>query len=214
MFFSFHQFHKVSSQDACYNGLLKGADKMRKFSKKMLVIVVTFFVIFLLLMGGYYFYQQYFISQPLSLTLDNSKLIDEYTIEENQEQLVICLDLNKTETLSDDFYQLLKKGSQLKKENLIIQIQSKPNENLLTVYQQLNPTIYEVLELGNYAFLQDRLKEFEKEKNLNKAEITVTDEFIFIILEDEEAYLYSIFNKGENSIPKIKNKMGSGSNET
>ncbi|MFZ7102575.1 MAG: hypothetical protein ACOWWO_07945 [Peptococcaceae bacterium] len=184
---------------------------MFKSYKKIMVSIFVFIIMLAILMGVYHFYKQYFVNQPLSVTLDNSDFIADYTIVEEGEKPVLRLELNKTRNLQHDFLDFLHNSQKLIEEkSLTVEITTRPNESLLTMYQQIHPAVYEALEIGNYTSLQDRLQKINKELILTRAELAITDDFLLLQLEDGDAYLYCVFNKGENSTPKILNVIGSG----
>lgn len=175
----------------------------------VLTLLVSLFTLGLLL-GTYFFYKHFFVNQPLSVTLDNSELVNKYQIIQDRKKPVLKIEFNKVNDLAYEFQQfLIESGQILTEKELELEITSKPNHKILNFYQEVHPSLYEALELGNYSELQEKIKEINETNLLTKADLSITKDYVYLQLEDKEYYLYTIFNRHENSFPKITNIMGS-----
>lgn len=188
----------------------KGAEKMSKHINKILLIVLIFIVTLGLLFGAYFFYKQFFVNQPLSVTLDNSELIAQYELINERKNPILKIKLQKNHDLSYEFQRFLKTGGEmLTEKGLQLELYSNPNPGLLGFYQEINPALYEALSLNNYVELQEILKEKNQDYGLTKASLQISEDYLFLQLEDGDNYLYYILNRHSESFPKIINNIGS-----
>jgi hypothetical protein len=177
---------------------------------KIFLTVLIFFTALGLLFGGYFFYKHFFVNQPLSLTLDNSALIAKYELVSEGKKPIIKLQLNKVDDLAYEFPKFLTTSGQiLTEKDLELELASHPNAKLLKFYQEINPALYEALSLGNYTNLQNVIAEKNSQYGLTKVNLGVSENYIYLQMEDNEDYLYYILNKNNDSFPKIINNIGS-----
>jgi len=172
----------------------------------LLISITTFGLLF----GAFFFYQEKFINKPLTTFLDNSQFINEYQVLTRENSSFLILQLQNTDDLADEFQSFLKEsGEILSKEDFTLEIYSNPSQNLLDFYQEIQPAIYEALTLGNFTELQDRLTAKQKEYKLKEVKLTINQDFLFLQLEDQDNYLYHIYNRSEQVVPKVINHLGS-----
>jgi len=91
----------------------------------------------------------------------------------------------------------------------MVEVLSNPNEKLKTFYKEIHPAVYEALALGNYTDLQEKIKKEAVNLKLSKADLIITNNNLYLQLEDKKNYLYCIFTREQDSYPKIMNNMGS-----
>lgn len=183
---------------------------MSKGFNKIIITVVIFLVTLGLLFGAYFFYTQIFVQEPLSVTLDNSELIGEYRLEKSQKEPVLKVRLNKVSNLAGQFEHLLTSANEvLTKKNLHLELSSNPNEKLVDFYQEINPVLYEALSLNNFSDLHEKLRESGLQYGLSVAKLTISRDYLYLQLEDNDNYLYCILNRDKNSFPQIINNIGS-----
>lgn len=179
---------------------------LKKFIITAGITVLTLGVLF----GAYFFYTHFFIQEPLSITLDNSELIGKYQLDNNHKKPVLKLKLNRVGDLAGEFQYFLNNSSQLLKEkDLQVELFSNPNAKLLNFYQEINPTLYEVLSLNNFSDLQKELEVTNQQYDLSEIKLIISTGYLFLQLEDNENYLYYILNRDKDSYPEIINNIGS-----
>lgn len=180
----------------------------RHFNKIFLTVLI-FIVTLGLLFGAYFFYKQFFVNQPLSVTLDNSELIAQYELIHERKRPVLKVQLNKVDDLAIEFQRFLNTSGQiLIEKDLQLELSSRPNSRLLEFYREINPGLYEATSLNNFTTLQSILIGKNQEYDLTKASLTISEDFIFLQLEDNGDYLYYILNRHEKSLPNIINNLG------
>lgn len=178
--------------------------------KKLIIIVGISALTLGVLFGAYFFYTHFFIQEPLSTTLDNSELIGKYQMDNNHKKPVLKLKLNKVDDLAGEFQHFLANSGQLLTEkDLQVELFSNPNAKLLHFYQEINPTLYEVLSLNNFSSLQKELEMKNQQYGLTNIKLIISIDYLFLQLEDNENYLYYILNRDKNSYPEIINNIGS-----
>jgi len=179
---------------------------LNKFMMIFLIFIITTGVLF----GAYFLYKQFFVNQPLSVTLDNSELISEYQFIQDRKNPILKIKLSQVENFAELFQGFLTSGGQvLTEKDLELQISSSPNAKLLEFYQEIHPSLFEAAALGNYSKLQQKIKDENKNNKLSEAHLTISENYIFLELEDDDRYLYYVLNRIENSFPRIINNMGS-----
>ncbi|KJS82782.1 MAG: hypothetical protein JM58_13935 [Peptococcaceae bacterium BICA1-8] len=177
---------------------------LNKFMFIFLIFVLTTGVLF----GAYFLYKQFFVNQPLSVTLDNSELISEYQFIQDRKKPILKIKLNRVENFSELFQGFLTSSGQvLTEKHLEIQLSSSPNAKLIEFYQEINPSLFEAITLGNYSELQQKIE--DGNNNLSKARLTISEKYIFLELEDDDRYLYYVLDRHNDNFPRIINNMGS-----
>jgi len=181
-------------------------------SKKLRQVLLTVLIALLtlgLLLGVYFIYNQFFVNQPLSAALDNSTLIAKYKLTQKNKNPVLKVKLMQVADFATEFQNfLIKSDGILTDKHLVVEIYSNPNQRITDFYQEIHPSVYEALFLGNYSELQEKLKDEADKLKLSKVGLTITEDFLYLQLEDNKNYLYYMFNRHENVFPKIVN-MGS-----
>ncbi|MFZ5943631.1 MAG: hypothetical protein ACOYVD_05955 [Bacillota bacterium] len=178
--------------------------------KKILLSCLAFLLTLGILFGAYFFYKQFFVNQPLSITLENSEFIAKYEITQDKANPTLNLYVNQTADFSSAFTDFINQSGQLmNKKDLMVKIASKPNGKLRDFYQEIHPSVFEALLHGNYTQLQDKLNILNEEFTLSKAVLTITEDYIFLQLEDGSSYLYSIFTINKERKPRFINQIGS-----
>ena len=161
------------------------------------------------LLGGNYLYNQFFVNQPLSSALENSKLIKSHQLTQKGKFPHLKLELAVVSDFPQEFAKFLNNsGDLLLDKPVYLELQSKPNENIHDFYQEIHPVIYETLTLGNFSTLQEKLRLAAKEAELSKAKLTVNQNHLYLQLEDKDSYLYLVFNR-TSEFPVIVNELGS-----
>lgn len=183
---------------------------MSKYFNRIIKIAAIFAVTLGVLFGAYFFYTQLFVKEPLSVTLDNSELIAEYQLGNSNKKPVLKIKLNMVKNLNNEFLNLINNTAQLlTKKDLQIQLSSNPNERLLDFYHDINPSLYEALSLNNFSKLQEKLEDKNQQYGLSEINLTISQDFLFLQLHDNNNYLYCILNRDNNSYPQIINNIGS-----
>lgn len=161
------------------------------------------------LLGGYFFYNKYFINQPLSTALESSKIITNYELTEKSHSPLLKLELSPTTDFAQEFQDFLNNNYEmLLNKPINLELQSNPNEKILEFYEEAHPLIYETLSLDNYSHLQEKINYLANSYGLKKTKLTVNDKYLYLQLEDQESYLYLMFNRS-NDYPMIVNGLGS-----
>ena len=161
------------------------------------------------LVGGNYLYQQYFVNQPLSTALENASLIKSHQFTQKGKAPVLKLELVNVQNFPQEFQNFLNNsGDLLLDKPIYLELQSNPNENILDFYQEVHPAIYETLALGNFSQLQEKVSHGSRDYGLTEAKLTVNNDYLYLQLEDQDHYLYLVFNRSDE-FPMIVNELGS-----
>lgn len=175
---------------------------MKQNIRKIFFVFLISLVTLGLLLGIYMFYDNFFIKKQLSSSLENSPLINRYELGETS----LLLHLNRVDNLPKAYLDFLENNKKnLKNEKYSIQLISNPNKNLENFYEEINPIIYEAIYNHNYANLQQYMKNSLQDYQLTKLKLFITDDYLFLQMEDKDFYFYKIFNLKTETVPLLIN---------
>lgn len=171
----------------------------------LLISLLTLGILFL----GYFFYEHLFFQKPLTTALESSNFIEKHEIKDAS-QNVLGVKVKQVDSFAKNFEDWIEKNeSILRSKDLALEIHSNPNSNLDEFYEDLNPAIYEALALGNFITLQEKFTSLSENSEVTEHKLAVTNDYLFLEIEDGEYYLYKVFRRDPEKHPVFINNIGS-----
>jgi hypothetical protein len=79
-----------------------------------------------------------------------------------------------------------------------LQFSGEESASLEQVYDAINLALYEALETGEFVKFGTQIKEYQQEYNLDRAEVKVDDEYIYLTLANNDGAIYKVLNRTNN----------------
>ncbi|SMB96286.1 hypothetical protein SAMN00017405_1495 [Desulfonispora thiosulfatigenes DSM 11270] len=180
----------------------------KKTSKLMIVFGIMMMTLGILLFG-YFFYEHQFLQKPLTNVLDNNSFIEKYELNEKS-KTTLKIKVSKVDSFPKDFQDFMENSaSNLLDQDLALEIYSNPNSKLNAFYQDIHPAVYEAQALGNFVNLQEKFNSLSQDLSVTNSKLTITNDYLFLQIEDGEYYLYKVFRRQTDEHPTIINNIGS-----
>lgn len=168
------------------------------------VVIITCILCVSLFWGVYYLRQKQFIEEPLSQALQELDEVEGVTLVAKEGNIEIYLEVQKLADLAR-FYETLEKTiASLYKGEYSLIIMDEPDAAIDAAYQKIHLALYEAMAMGNYVSMGNYIDEVQAQFDLEECRVMVTDDFVYLELENGDAYLYRRFLKelvkGEESL--------------
>ena len=155
-------------------------------SLRLPIIAASFVLVFVALAGGYWVYQKYGVQIPVGQKIMATGLASgvewvDYG-KEARVHLKYVPDLRRA-------YGELKKAAG---KNVTITLVDKATPALESLYQEIEPAVYEAAALSNFTSLSERVNRVGAEACLDSYAVQVDDSRIYIKLCEGDAFLYRI----------------------
>ncbi len=159
------------------------------------VVVITCILCVSLFWGVYYLRQKQFIEEPLMQALQALEEVEEVTLTAKGGNIEIRLEVHKLADLSGFYATVEKTVVELYKGEYTLIIEDHPDEVIDAAYQKIHLALYEAMAMGNYVSMGNYIDEVQSQYGLEEYRVMVTDDYVYLELENGDAYLYRRFLK-------------------
>lgn len=168
------------------------------------VVIITCILCVSLFLGVYYWRQKQYVEEPLSQALQGMEEVEGVYLTAKGGTIEIRVEVRKLADLSH-FYETVEKTiAELYKGEYSLIIEDAPDDAIDAAYQKIHLALYEAMAMGNYVSMGKYIEEVQTAYGLDECRVMVTDEFVYLELENDDAYLYRRFlkesKKGEETL--------------
>ncbi len=159
------------------------------------VVVITCILCVSLFWGVYYLRQKQFIEEPLAQALQGLEEVEEVTLTAKRGNIEIRLEVQKLADLAAFYAAVEKTVGELYKGEYTLIIEDYPDETIDLAFQKIHLALYEAMAMGNYVSMGSYIDEVQSQYGLEEYRVMVTDDYVYLELENGDAYLYRRFLK-------------------
>ncbi|MBM7555857.1 hypothetical protein [Halanaerobacter jeridensis] len=163
-------------------------------------VIVAAIIALILLFSGNYLITDYRVDRQLEKQLTELPQIKEVKVEEEKEyQLEIFLvDIEDLRTVN---LEVRKKISDiLNTDNYSLIFRGKESINLKQIYNKINLALYESLVTGKYTKFGSEVDKYREQYNLQKAEVKVDHDYIYLTLADDKGAIYKVLTRSKSKV--------------
>ncbi|MGI6533308.1 MAG: hypothetical protein ACOX23_01635 [Peptococcia bacterium] len=164
----------------------------------IIVISVTTLSLFV---GGTYFFERFIYTNPLEKTVAQLDGVEQFTVQQNKEQLLIEVQFKQEGKLRPSFYQLLEeveRQNKLANTDLIIKIANSPDQDLGTFLQSGKLPIYEAISTGEFTRLPEKLTALSRQKGISY-ELDLDEQYVFLTAQKDGKTGYQVIKRAEKA---------------
>jgi hypothetical protein len=170
-------------------------------------LVITFTAL-IVLFGGWIMYRNYGLVRPLERELSSMAPVQHVNVVVNNQTKEIQVTLKKVPDLMTAYQSVKERVTSTLGNNVKIVIRDHRSKELIDLYQNYQPLIFEGIAKGNYTSMIDTLKRRAANDGITNARITMDKNNIYIQLEKGSDYLYEIVPYHEPKQIQINDGQG------
>ncbi|MGM0471946.1 MAG: hypothetical protein ACQEQI_06675 [Bacillota bacterium] len=159
-----------------------------------IIVIISLAIIFSL----HYYWTNYYQQDTLVEQLSKLRVVEEIEIEKLEQSQMVKLKLAEINNLQRAYLKIDRVLKSSAIEEYSIELENPEDDRLLSAYQKLELSLYEVLMTGRFSTLSDRLQRVKEEFNLAKAELRVDEHFIYLLLDTGEDQFYKVINRSND----------------
>lgn len=176
-------------------------------------LVIVFLLLTLaILVAGNFIYQKYYLTEPLFKLYQNTKVVQDYHLDEDGTVKVVQVKMKKTANLQKSYQELLEvTGKVMGTSQFTLEIKDKRNAGLEKVYSDSQLVIFEALAKGSFTEMDKVIKDNAKAAGA-QANVFMDRENIYVQLFQGNNYLYEIVPRDQNPEKPLETQGGSDTN--
>ncbi|WP_027339200.1 hypothetical protein [Halonatronum saccharophilum] len=166
-----------------------------KIKGVLIILVLTLAILF----GGNRLIDRYKVNNSLQNNLIAIEGLEDVNMDKSNGRYDFELSLGSKGDLEVIFLESKEKIEEtLKGESYRIKFKDSESDTLKEVYSGINLALYEAIETGEFVKLGDRIEENKAIYNLDRGEVRVDKDYIYLVLGYEEENLYRVIERGSN----------------
>lgn len=181
------------------------SQKLRRIFTVLVVSLATLGI----LLGSTFAYNRLAFTKPLEASVIKLPAIGSFKIEKINSRSKITVQFNVPVKLRTNFYQMLDQlhgQFSTKSNNLTIEINNKPNEQLGNYLIEARLPIHQAISTGEFTALPRELEKLAANTQV-QYDLEVDNDFIFLTVSDGSETAHLIINRGDSTL-QIINTMG------
>jgi len=161
--------------------------------RSLLALILTLTVLF----AGSYLVDSYKFNHSLNDDLLEIDGVEEIEIDKSSSIYKVEVTLQSVDNLIkvyEDIKDRIEETTKDEKYKLVI---NSDSTELTKIYEDINLALYEALETGEFVKLGERVDNFAKDYQLDKSEIKVDTDYLYLTLIKEKQELYKVVKRNQ-----------------
>lgn len=166
---------------------------MMNIKRSLLALILTLTVLF----AGSYLVDSYKFNHSLNDDLLEIDGVEEIEIDKSSSIYKVEVTLQSVDNLIkvyEDIKDRIEETTKDEKYKLVI---NSDSTELTKIYEDINLALYEALETGEFVKLGERVDNFAKDYQLDKSEIKVDTDYLYLTLIKEKQELYKVVKRNQ-----------------
>lgn len=172
---------------------------MKKNEFRVLIALIALILSLGALLAAFYLYKEWGIKEPIANEIKTVESVHDVTIAEKGQKYEIEVHLNKASDIQKPYQEIVKKIEvSLAPEDYEMVIKDQRNASLQTMFNNLQPAIYEALANNQFIWLDEEIGKQLQKTNM-KHRIFIDEEHLYLQIIDDNSYLYEIINRNQKN---------------
>ncbi|KUO52255.1 MAG: hypothetical protein APF76_04245 [Desulfitibacter sp. BRH_c19] len=174
--------------------------KIKGFS--LPVIIIAFVLALGVFMSLNWVYTEMAVKKPLGQEISEVDGVRNYTIEKGTEGLILTVELDMVNNIQTAYSNLNEIGHSHVKDNegFEIRIVDNPNNELITVWNEIQYYAYQSLAQGDFVTLKDSMQSLVQNDENIDYQVYINDTHLFIQVQSHENYIYRIMQRTNTNL--------------
>ncbi|MDS1029049.1 hypothetical protein RDV78_00850 [Bacillota bacterium LX-D] len=164
--------------------------KIKDLRLHLIIFYTCLFLI--LLLAGHEVYERYYVQHSLVDKINSIAGVQKVVVIKSKENLTLNITLGTVDDLNSTYQQIKNSIVLPKKIKTEIKLKDKRNNRLSNIWNESKFIIYEALEKGNFTKMKSDLKIMMGSSGLDKWEVSIDNNNIYVGMYDGSNYLYEI----------------------
>ncbi|MEN6326888.1 MAG: hypothetical protein ABFD18_11865 [Syntrophomonas sp.] len=170
---------------------------MKKNEFRVLIAILALILSLGALLAAFYLYKEWGIKEPIVNEIKTIESVHDVKIEEKGQKYEIQVHLNKASDIQKPYQVIVEKvEASLAPEDYQLIIKDQRNARLQTMFNDLQPAIYEALANNQFIWLDEEIAKQLQKTNM-KHRIFIDEEHLYLQIIDGNSYLYEIINRNQ-----------------
>lgn len=172
---------------------------MKKNEFRVLIAILALILSLGALLAAFYLYKEWGIKEPIVNEIKTIESVHDVNIEDKGQKYEIEVHLNKASDIQKPYQAIVEKvEASLPPEDYHLVIKDQRNASLQTMFNKLQPAIYEALANNQYIWLDEEIARQLQKTNM-KHRIFIDQEHLYLQIIDGNSYLYEIINRNQKN---------------
>jgi len=167
---------------------------------RLTTVVCALILTLCVLFGGYYLYDRYFIRDGLREQINQLVTAQEIIIERQDNLSKVAIRSSEIENFQDVYQKIAKLVYQSLGHQAEVVFLDERTEKLSQLYEECSFIIHEGIATGKFQEMRTQILNLAEQKGV-QCHLTIDSSNIYLVLRDEEGYLYEV-------IPRINQTGG------
>lgn len=161
---------------------------------KIALFLLTILVALAVLLGGYRYYSAAYVENPMVDKIEKISSVQSAQLETSRSGMKLTVMMGKTDNIQAQYNQLEEVLQSYSSKPYTIKVKDKRDQNLQSVYDDLQVYVYEALGKNDYVQLNEQLKKTADRERI-VARVLLDGEHLYIQLEKGPNYLYEVIDR-------------------
>lgn len=175
---------------------------------RLFVIVVTLIVSLSLIFGIQYLVKSRYLEEPFKEKVLSIKGIEKVSLTKEGNLSKVYLTLASDVDLKDAYQQVNQLAKEMLKNQSVVEIEEKTNDELQVLYEKMHFSIYEAIANGSYVQMRDQLNDLTSSYQLQDFQVQVDNFNVYLKLVSNDVVFCKVISQGDGELVSLNSQEG------